>query len=637
MFKKRTLIILFIASISAILQLHTTEQINTENQFRVFLYPITIKNKSNQIVYIATYYKRNIKNFECYRSCRIRGIKPLQQISIDKPMGKITYARKLIFAKNKDILKPNLTKTEYNLITKQDLENLSGSTLYIRIKDNVLKGCTNFESKITKPFWNLLSSLKNNFLNPITKKIESPYKNKQAHVKKMNGLSKQEKYFLTKRKEYSLKTNKKLFNTDTTKSEIPNVAICCSGGGYRAMIGTLGALLGLEKIGILDCVNYISTLSGSTWFVAPWMASEITLNEYKETLKNKVQKPLIIKNLDLQKTIKTLVKKIAFKQKISLVDIFGELLTNTFLDEFKNQKHKLYLSESSKKLESGKIPLPIYTAVETTTDNYNWFEFTPYEIGSISLNYYVKPWAFGRKFVDGESKSFSPEQTLGFLMGIFGSAFAANYEEIINSINDNQTRGFYDLVYLLTSQPDWKKIRISPAKIRNFMYGIDESILNNKKYLKLVDAGVAINLPFPPLLKPERKIDLIIVCDFSTNAQSGTELKKAEKYAIENNLKFPEIDLKKLKNNIVTVFKDKKDPTVPVVIYCPLIKNHDYSKSFHPSESDFCSTFNFSYTNEEFDKLCGLTKFNITQNKTKIIEEIFKIMQNKTKYKEKKC
>lgn len=40
---------------------------------------------------------------------------------------------------------------------------------------------------------------------------------------------------------------------------------CLSGGGVRAMIASLGALLAAEELGVLDCCSYTSALSGGAW------------------------------------------------------------------------------------------------------------------------------------------------------------------------------------------------------------------------------------------------------------------------------------------------------------------------------------------------------------------------------------
>jgi len=67
----------------------------------------------------------------------------------------------------------------------------------------------------------------------------------------------------------------------------------------------------------------------------------------------------------------------------------------------------------------------------------HWFEFTPFEVGSRWLSAYIPTWSFGRKFKRGDSRSSAPEQSLGFMMGIFGSAIAASLEEAYGRVTDN--------------------------------------------------------------------------------------------------------------------------------------------------------------------------------------------------------
>ncbi len=47
---------------------------------------------------------------------------------------------------------------------------------------------------------------------------------------------------------------------------VPNIALLGSGGGQRAMVGLLGSLVQLDKAGLLDCILYLSGVSGSTWY-----------------------------------------------------------------------------------------------------------------------------------------------------------------------------------------------------------------------------------------------------------------------------------------------------------------------------------------------------------------------------------
>lgn len=168
------------------------------------------------------------------------------------------------------------------------------------------------------------------------------------------------------------------------------------------------------------------------------------------------------------------------KGDISLVDIFGVLMGQTLLSkkreilptekegkdttsivegsnvgEFSGED--MYLSGQSKYLKDGSEPMPIYCVVrhditigksfedrlkeikekrggnkkaeiaklekqkeeieEEQKDAYQWFEFTPYEVGCEELEAWVPMWSFGRKFENGQSVEKLPEQTLDILMG----------------------------------------------------------------------------------------------------------------------------------------------------------------------------------------------------------------------------
>src|SRR3954465_9247483 len=52
-------------------------------------------------------------------------------------------------------------------------------------------------------------------------------------------------------------------NTDVAKIE-SGIALCMSGGGYRAMIFHLGALIRLNELGLLSKLNRISSVSGGS-------------------------------------------------------------------------------------------------------------------------------------------------------------------------------------------------------------------------------------------------------------------------------------------------------------------------------------------------------------------------------------
>ncbi len=66
-----------------------------------------------------------------------------------------------------------------------------------------------------------------------------------------------------------------VYPTDPLKA-VPagRVAMCFSGGGYRAMIGTAAFVNACKRLGLLDCISYIAGLSGSSWALGPWYTSK---------------------------------------------------------------------------------------------------------------------------------------------------------------------------------------------------------------------------------------------------------------------------------------------------------------------------------------------------------------------------
>ncbi|XP_066028623.1 cytosolic phospholipase A2-like [Pocillopora verrucosa] len=156
------------------------------------------------------------------------------------------------------------------------------------------------------------------------------------------------------------------------------------------------------------------------------------------------------------------------------------------------------------------------------------------------------------------------------------------------------------------------------------------------KRIYLVDSGLLFNSPYPPLLRPERDVDIFLSFDFSArekdNEISFHELYLAEQWARANNLKFPPINAKEqLETDGIKeyyVFTDPADPTCPVVVHFPLV-NKTFKEQSEPGvsrttaeEREFAnfsvfedpdayySTFNFHYPTKPFDRLSALTEFN---------------------------
>ncbi|KAI8379657.1 acyl transferase/acyl hydrolase/lysophospholipase [Radiomyces spectabilis] len=236
------------------------------------------------------------------------------------------------------------------------------------------------------------------------------------------------------------------------------------------------------------------------------------------------------------------------------------------------------LSKQRRYIEDGSMPMPIYCVVrhevkeieqaednhnpedterqrehtsdeeeeDEDNDRYQWFEFTPYEMGSEELDVWIPVWAFGRKFENGKNTTKLPEQTLGVMMGMFGSAFAASlshfYQEIRNFLPEAAQQKMDETVMayeyaMSTMHP------ISPATFPNPFYKLPpkedddprgvkrtESLVSSEQ-LCLMDAGMDNNLPFYSLLRKGRNVDVILTLDLSADIDSSDYFERAEGYA----------------------------------------------------------------------------------------------------------
>jgi len=511
--------------------------------------------------------------------------------------------------------------------------------------------------------------------------VENPYANQTATVRVGTDLCSEETAFLAQRLPHVKAALEQALNITLQDSQIPSIAICASGGGYRAMLSTLGSLKDpqaskgifmdlvqylfnlfhisdsgqmstLEPInfdlGLLDICTYSAGISGSTWASAGFLYSGMPIAQYLDHLTTTINENLI-ENFNFDQVMLSLLKKNSYGQPLSLIDFYGALLAQKLLvnADYENPCDMLFSSEQEL-VTLGHVPLPICSAIlgQETTD-YTWIEFTPYEVGSIDLNAYIPSWAFGRKFDKGVSQDFAPPQSLGYCMGIWGSAMSVSVQELfdmeITSTNsilgqavaqislDVQTvQSILQDIKIRIAQDiktkDLLDYRISPARVFNWTLNMPQGPLTSAEQLTLVDAGINIGVPLPPLLDGRRKIDIIIVLDASTGSL-GTALQEAEQYAQAHSLKFPTIDYTQV-GNVCSVHRGS-DLTTPIIIYLPLRSNPGYQNGWDPLTANFTSIFNFEYTPDEIGLLSGLTNYNMVASKTLILQTIKEFIQER--------
>lgn len=525
------------------------------------------------------------------------------------------------------------------------------NTGFLDIWQHILNIPQKIEREVKQAFDNISKHV-TNVLNLPSRALRSqlasnkPYTLQNASVRRSNQLSQEEKSALEERRhQTSSALNSILIDLAIPEEKAINIACCVSGGGFRAMVATLGYLQGLQDTQLLDTVLMISALSGGAWAVGGWIASEKVLDHYIGQVRENIAKNIrlapgkgtfqpITQPDQIADVVNNFITKFVFDEPLSSIDVWGALISNNLLQPKHNRQ--LITLSGQQNFHMINAPFPIYTVVTPLTDQpyrYDWIEFTPFEIGSAYQRAFIPAWAFGRQFNNGQAQPlstttgaiFPPEQSYSYLLGIFGSAFTANIQDAIQNLQAGGKLPTAAAPILSTLIDQDRKMlhltnrRFIPAEINNFMYKLPNRPLSNEKTITLVDAGLDFTLPFLPLLRPERTIDVIIVFDMSATVANAPALRSAEQRARKHGFKFPTINYQLTELSPVSVFSSK-NLNIPTIIYI---------QCNHPCLDDFCSTLNFHYSAEEFDALFDFAKQTIIDHREEIVHAFHKKQQQK--------
>ncbi|XP_008637915.2 PREDICTED: cytosolic phospholipase A2 epsilon-like isoform X4 [Corvus brachyrhynchos] len=521
----------------------------------------------------------------------------------------------------------------------------------------------------------------------------------------------QEQDFLCKRQNYVIPALKKVLHLeqDLLDHETPVVAIMTTGGGMRSLTALYGSLRGLKKLNVLDCATYLTGLSGTTWTMsnlyrdADWSQKDLD-KQISEARKHMTKCKINSFSLEYLKYYKKqLCQRKREGRKTSFIDLWG-LVLESFLHDGKDN-HRL--SDQQRAIDHGQNPLPIYTAVNvknnySTMDFKEWVEFTPYEVGLQKYGVFVRAEDFGSEFFMGRLMKKVPESRICFLEGMWSSLFSFNVLYIWNlshSSEDFWHRWTRDQIDNIEEEPP---LPVKPQELRtrlftppgplgsalraaladrvciaqehNFLRGFQvhndylenthfcrwkdtvldtfpNQLTQSDEFLSLVDTGFFINTSVMPLLKPERKVDVILHLNYSAGSQIQA-LDQTCKYCSEQGILFPRVDLseedrKKLKE--CYFFDGAETPGAPVLLFFPLV-NDTFQKYKAPgqkrSESEMedgkvdlygcCSpysTYSLQYTEKAYDRLVQLAEYNILNNEDLIIQALHTAVARKRQIK----
>ncbi|XP_045142390.1 cytosolic phospholipase A2 zeta [Echinops telfairi] len=416
-------------------------------------------------------------------------------------------------------------------------------------------------------------------------------------------------------------------------SKVPVVAVLGSGGGTRAMTSLYGSLAGLQELGLLDAVTYLSGVSGSTWCMSTLYSdpawSQMALQAPIERAQARVcsSKSGAVSSERLLYYAQELGAQESRGHSTFPIGLWG-LLIEYFLYQEENPAK---LSDQQEAVSRGQNPYPIYASINVHTNISaegfsEWCEFTPYEVGLPKYGAYVPTELFGSEFFMGHLMQLHPEPRICYLQGMWGSAFAASLNEIsqktiglslsflvdshrasVDIKDDCQPLPLQDPLRLPTKLftpqgPFLQAVlaiftsRLTSAENFNFTRGLclhkdyvaarefltwkdshpdafPNKLTPMRGCLHLVDGGLSINSPFPLALLPQRAVDLILSFDYSLE-EPFKILQVTEQYCWDRGIPFPRIELRPEdleQPRECYVFAQAEDPRSPIVLHFPLV------------------------------------------------------------------
>ncbi|XP_072818719.1 cytosolic phospholipase A2 epsilon isoform X3 [Vicugna pacos] len=528
------------------------------------------------------------------------------------------------------------------------------------------------------------------------------------------SLCQAEQEFLQKRRVVVAEALKQVLQLeeDLQVDEVPLIAIMATGGGTRSMTAMYGHLLGLQKLNILNCASYITGLSGATWTMATlyrdpdWSSKNLEPAIYearRHVVKDKL--PALYPD-QLLKFREELQQRRQEGYKVTFTDFWGLLIEACLGDE----RNECKLSEQRAALCQGQNPLPIYLTINVKDDVSNqdfreWCEFSPYEVGLQKYGAFIPTELFGSEFYMGRLMRRIPESRMCYMLGLWSSIFSLNLLDAWN-LSHTSEEFFYkwtrERVHDIEDEPLLPEIPkcdanvlettvVTPAswlsntfrtiltyrsfvsEFHNYLLGLQlhtdylqssefskwkDTVLDSfpnqltpsVNHLCLLDTAFFVNSSYPPLLRPERKVDLIIHLNYCAGSQTKP-MKQTCEYSTVQNIPFPKYELQEEDDKLKECYlmENSQEPDAPIVVFFPLI-NDTFQKYKAPGverspeeleqgQIDIYgpktpyATKELTYTEAAFDKLVKLSEYNILNNKDKLLQALRLAVEKKKRLK----
>uniref|UniRef100_A0A8C6RYC3 Phospholipase A2, group IVC (cytosolic, calcium-independent) n=1 Tax=Nannospalax galili TaxID=1026970 RepID=A0A8C6RYC3_NANGA len=166
--------------------------------------------------------------------------------------------------------------------------------------------------------------------------------------------------------------------------------------------------------------------------------------------------------------------------------------------------------------------------------------------------------------------------------------------------------------------------------VHNFLYkhgNLADEAMQSREFLHLIDAGLAINTPYPLVLPPTRKVHLILSFDFSAGDPLET-IRATGDYCRLHEIPFPQVEEKQLKEwaQAPASCYILEGETGPVVMHFTLFNKDNCYYDIETWRKKY-DTMKLSdtYTPDLVMDLLRVSKENVRMNKDKILSEMQKV------------
>ncbi|KAJ6104560.1 hypothetical protein N7523_010880 [Penicillium sp. IBT 18751x] len=433
----------------------------------------------------------------------------------------------------------------------------------------------------------------------------------------------------------------------SNSSNLPNIGMAMSGGGYRAMLNGAGAIKAFDSRtenattsghlgGLLQSSTYVAGLSGGSWLVGSIYINNFTTISALQQSSNlwQLSNSIIegpdtggIQILDTASYYKDLANWVNDKKdagfNTTITDIWGRALAIQMFNASNGGLDYTWSSiAQTTEFQDGNYPMPVVVADGRNPgelvigSNSTVYEFNPWEFGSFDPTVFgFAPLEYiGSRFVNGEIPSGDScvrgFDSAGFIIGTSSTLFNQFLLQINTTSLPTFVKNVFNDILFDIDQASDDIAAYDPNPF--YHYHNETSPYAKQEVLDVVDGGEDLqNIPLHPLIQPERAVDVIFAIDSSADTTyswpNGTSLvatyeRSLNSSGIGNGTAFPSIPDQNTFVNLglntrPTFFGcDTSNLTgpAPLVVYIP---NYPYSSFSN------VSTFDLSYENSQRDDI----------------------------------